>query len=226
MCLGKTLIPFLAAKLSASPLAEVLKIVDPHTFVRGLYAGHVLATLSVTGSAILMTVQHTAFEPIDVETHASPALLVQKTPGPAVAKSRFMLLKSTPSTRPELASAKVVLSGGRGLQSADHFKLLDDLALKLGAAVGASRAAVDAGFIGNEYQIGQTGKVVAPNLYMAFGISGAIQHIAGILGSKVIVAINKDKEAPIFEVADYGLVADLFEVIPELSQALEQGNKR
>jgi electron transfer flavoprotein alpha subunit len=214
---GKNYLPRVAAKLDVPQISEILKVGSPDTFERPIYAGNAIATVQAPAGKKVITVRTTAFKAADAGGSAS----VEKI-GSAGDDgiSKFVGEELSKSERPELTSAKIVISGGRGMQSGDNFHLLDKIADKLHAAVGASRAAVDAGFVPNDYQVGQTGKVVAPELYIAVGISGAIQHLAGMKDSKIIAAINKDEEAPIFQVADYGLVADLFKAIPEMDEEL------
>ena len=215
---GKNLMPRISAKLDSQQISDIISIESDDTFKRPIYAGSCIATVKSNDNVKVITVRSTAFDAItknnsDIEVHEindEGSLNISKFVGEELAQS----------DRPELTAANIVISGGRGMQSGDNFHLLDSIADKLGAAVGASRAAVDAGFVPNDYQVGQTGKIVAPDLYIAVGISGAIQHLAGMKDSKVIVAINKDEDAPIFQVADYGLVADLFTALPELDSAI------
>ncbi|MGZ8408936.1 MAG: electron transfer flavoprotein subunit alpha/FixB family protein [Hyphomicrobium sp.] len=218
---GKGLMPRVAAVLDVQAISDISGVEAPDTFIRPIYAGNALATVQSGDPIKVITVRITAFDAAPVEGAATPIETVDGTGDTGL--SLFVGEELTQSGRPELTTARIVVSGGRGLKSRENFALIERLADTVGAAVGATRAAVDAGYVSNDSQVGQTGKVVAPELYLAVGISGAIQHLAGMKDSKVIVAINKDEEAPIFKVADYGLVADLFQAIPELLEQLEEG---
>ena len=219
---GKNLMPRIAAALDTSQISDVIKVIAPDTFLRPIYAGNAFATVKSKDAKKCVTIRPTSFDPCESSGGSAP--IEKADPGEEFAKTKFIKREEVKSDRPELGTARVVVSGGRGMQSGDNFKLITSLADKLNAAIGASRAAVDAGYISNDHQVGQTGKVVVPDLYIAVGISGAIQHLAGMKESKVIVAINKDGEAPIFSVADYGLEADLFEAVPQFLDELNKLN--
>jgi len=215
---GKNFIPRVAAKLDVAQISDITGIESSDTFIRPIYAGNAIATVKSNDSTKVITVRTTGFDALSTENGGAD--IEERGCDIADSRSTYVSQELTVSERPELTAAKIIISGGRGMQSGENFQLLETIADKLGAAIGASRAAVDAGFVPNDYQVGQTGKIVAPDLYIAVGISGAIQHLAGMKDSKVIVAINKDEEAPIFQVADYGLVADLFAALPELDSEL------
>ena len=215
---GKNLMPRIAAKMDTQQISDIISVESSDTFKRPIYAGSCIATVKSSDEKKVITVRSTAFDAVEKANSNIPVDTLSALD--AFGVSEFISEELAESDRPELTAAEIVISGGRGMQSGENFHLLDSIADKLGAAVGASRAAVDAGFVPNDYQVGQTGKIVAPDLYIAVGISGAIQHLAGMKDSKVIVAINKDEDAPIFQVADYGLVADLFNALPELDSKL------
>ena len=219
---GKNFMPRVAALLDTSQVSDIIKVNGPDTFVRPIYAGNAFATIKSNDKKKCITIRPTSFDPAPTSGGSAPIEKVEAVNTPNI--SKFIKREETKSERPELGTARVVISGGRGMQSGDNFKLINAVADKLNAAVGASRAAVDAGYISNDHQVGQTGKVVVPDLYIAVGISGAIQHLAGMKESKIIVAINKDGEAPIFSIADYGLEADLFEALPQFLEELNKLN--
>ena len=219
---GKNLMPRIAAHLDTSQVSDIIKVISPDTFLRPIYAGNAFATIKSNDAKKCVTIRPTSFDPCESTGGSAPIEKVD--PSEEFSNTKFIKREEIKSDRPELGTARIVVSGGRGMQSGDNFKLITEIADKLGAAIGASRAAVDAGYISNDHQVGQTGKVVVPDLYIAIGISGAIQHLAGMKESKVIVAINKDGEAPIFSVADYGLEADLFEAIPQFMEELNKLN--
>ncbi len=219
---GKNLMPRIAAHLDTSQVSDIIKVISSDTFLRPIYAGNAFATIKSNDVKKCVTIRPTSFDPC--ESTGGSAQIEKVDASEEFSKTKFIKREEIKSDRPELGTARIVVSGGRGMQSGDNFKLITEIADKLGAAIGASRAAVDAGYISNDHQVGQTGKVVVPDLYIAIGISGAIQHLAGMKESKVIVAINKDGEAPIFSVADYGLEADLFEAIPQFMEELNKLN--
>ena len=219
---GKNLMPRIAAKLDTSQVSDIIKVESSDTFVRPIYAGNAFATVKSTDAKKCITIRPTSFDPCESSGGSAPIETAEA--GEEFSLTTFVKREEIKSDRPELGTARIVVSGGRGMQSGDNFKLITSIADKLNAAIGASRAAVDAGYISNDHQVGQTGKVVVPDLYIAVGISGAIQHLAGMKESKVIVAINKDGEAPIFSVADYGLEADLFEALPQFLEELNKLN--
>ena len=219
---GKNLMPRIAAHLDTSQVSDIIKVISPDTFLRPIYAGNAFATIKSNDAKKCVTIRPTSFDPC--ESAGGSAAIEKIDASEEFSNTKFIKREEIKSDRPELGTARIVVSGGRGMQSGDNFKLITEIADKLGAAIGASRAAVDAGYISNDHQVGQTGKVVVPDLYIAVGISGAIQHLAGMKESKVIVAINKDGEAPIFSVADYGLEADLFEALPQFMEELNKLN--
>ena len=219
---GKNLMPRIAANLDTSQISDITKVISADTFLRPIYAGNAFATVKSNDPKKCVTIRRTSFDPC--ETSGGSAPIEKVDPSDEFASTKFVKREEIKSDRPELGTARVVVSGGRGMQNGDNFKLITAIADKLNAAIGASRAAVDAGYISNDHQVGQTGKVVVPDLYIAVGISGAIQHLAGMKESKIIVAINKDGEAPIFSVADYGLEADLFEALPQFLEELNKLN--
>ena len=219
---GKNFMPRVAALLDTSQISDIMKVNDQETFVRPIYAGNAFATVKSNDKKKCITIRPTSFDPAPTSGGSAPIEKIDAVDIPNI--SKFIKREETKSERPELGTARVVISGGRGMQSGENFKLINAIADKLNAAVGASRAAVDAGYISNDHQVGQTGKVVVPDLYIAVGISGAIQHLAGMKESKIIVAINKDGEAPIFSIADYGLEADLFKALPEFLEELNKLN--
>ena len=219
---GKNLMPRIAALLDTSQVSDIIKVISEDTFLRPIYAGNAFATVKSNDKKKCVTIRPTSFDPAD--KGGGSAVITKSDPAESSSSTKFLKKEEVKSDRPELGTARIVISGGRGMQNGENFKLISDIADKLNAAIGASRAAVDAGYITNDHQVGQTGKVVVPDLYIAVGISGAIQHLAGMKESKIIVAINKDGEAPIFSVADYGLEADLFEALPQFLSELNKLN--